>query len=78
MFNDMHATHLVGSDMYYVDLGGGNYNIVLKVYRDCGPANTNATDFDNIIYLGVFNSSTNQFIDEYDGFYSCKSQEKDF
>ena len=34
------ATHLIGSDMYYIDLGGGSYEIVLKVYRECGPANT--------------------------------------
>ena len=61
--SDMSATHLVGSDMYYEDLGGGNYNIILKVYRECGPANTNGTGFDDIIYFGVFNSATNQFID---------------
>ena len=66
--DDISATHLVGSDMYYEDLGGGNYNIILKVYRECGPANTNGTGFDDIIYFGVFNSATNQLIDEYDVF----------
>ena len=54
------ATHLIGSEMYYEDLGGGNYLITLKVYRECGPANTLGTDFDDVIYLGVFYSSTNQ------------------
>ncbi|HHZ81328.1 MAG TPA: PKD domain-containing protein [Flavobacteriales bacterium] len=54
------ATHLIGSEMYYVDLGGGNYQITLKVYRECGPANTQGTDFDDIIYLGIFYSGTNQ------------------
>ena len=35
--SDAHATHLVGSDMYYVDLGGGNYNVILKVYTNPKP-----------------------------------------
>jgi PKD repeat protein len=54
------ATHLIGSEMYYEDLGNGNYLITLKVYRECGPANTQGTDFDDIIFLGVFESATNQ------------------
>ena len=29
------ATHIVGGEMIYDDLGGGNYRITLKVYRDC-------------------------------------------
>ena len=73
VFSDIHATHLVGSDMYYVDLGGSNYNIVLKVYRDCGPANTNETGFDDIIHFGVFNSNTNQMIDQYDVFLNAST-----
>ena len=66
--NDLHATHLIGSDMYYVDLGGGNYNVILKVYRDCSPANTNGNGFDDIIFLGVFNTTTNQMVNQYDVF----------
>ena len=54
------ATHLIGSEMYYEDLGNGNYLITLKVYRECGPANTQGTDFDDIIFLGVFENATNQ------------------
>ena len=59
------ATH-IGSDMYYIDLGGGSYEIVLKVYRECGPANTQGTDFDDIINLGVFYATNNQLVDVYD------------
>jgi len=62
------ATHLIGSEMYYEDLGGGNYLITLKVYRECGPANTQQTDFDDIIYLGIFYSSTNQLQQVHDVF----------
>ncbi|MDO9000267.1 MAG: PKD domain-containing protein [Bacteroidota bacterium] len=29
------ATHIVGGEMIYDDLGGGNYRITLKAYRDC-------------------------------------------
>ena len=31
----INATHIVGGEMIYNDLGGGNYRITLKVYRDC-------------------------------------------
>ena len=62
------ATHLIGSEMYYEDMGGGNYLITLKVYRECGPANTQQTDFDEIIFLGVFYDSTNQLQQVYDVF----------
>lgn len=61
-----HATHLIGSEMYYEDLGGGQYLVTLKVYRECGPANTEGTGFDNMIYLGVFNSGNNSYITQYD------------
>jgi gliding motility-associated-like protein len=29
------ATHIVGGEIYYDNLGGNNYRITLKVYRDC-------------------------------------------
>ncbi|MBI3519670.1 MAG: PKD domain-containing protein [Bacteroidetes bacterium] len=29
------ATHIVGGEIYYDDLGGGNYKLYMKVYRDC-------------------------------------------
>ena len=57
---ELGATHLIGSEMFYEDLGGGNYLVTLKVYRECGPANTQGTDFDDIIFLGVFENATNQ------------------
>lgn len=29
------ATHIVGGEIYYDNLGGGNYKLHMKVYRDC-------------------------------------------
>lgn len=50
------ATHIVGGELYYEDIGGGFYEITLVVYRDCGPTNTNGTYFDDFASVGVFNN----------------------
>ncbi len=34
-FVKINATHIVGGEISYDYLGGGNYRIILKVYRDC-------------------------------------------
>lgn len=34
-FVKINATHIVGGEMIYDDLGAGKYRITLKVYRDC-------------------------------------------
>src|SRR4051812_12742039 len=31
----LEATHIVGGEIYYDNLGANNYKITLKVYRDC-------------------------------------------
>ncbi len=51
------ATHIVGGEIYYDNLGGNNYRITLKVYRDC----TGIT-FDNPASIFIFNSA-GTFID---------------
>ena len=51
------ATHLVGGDFYYVHLGGDQYQITLKVYRDCSPANTNGTGFDEQVAIGMWDGT---------------------
>lgn len=51
------ATHIVGGEIYYECLGNDNYFVTLKVYRDCGPTNTNNTQFDNIAPLGIYDSN---------------------
>ncbi|MBL7965058.1 MAG: gliding motility-associated C-terminal domain-containing protein [Flavobacteriales bacterium] len=52
-----HATHILGGEMYYDHLGGAQYQVTLKLYRDCGPANTNGTGFDPTADIGVFTST---------------------
>jgi len=51
------ATHLVGGDFSYVHLGGDEYFITLKVYRDCSPANVNDTGFDAQLAVGMWNGT---------------------
>jgi len=48
------ATHLVGGELYYTCLGSNNYEITLKVYRDCGASNTNGTPFDPNAAIGIY------------------------
>lgn len=48
------ATHIVGGEIYYECLGNDIYEVNLKVYRDCGPSNTNNTQFDNNAPLGIY------------------------
>lgn len=48
------ATHIVGGNLSYVNLGGGNYQLILKVYRDCGPTNINGTPFDDFPPIGIY------------------------
>ena len=52
-----HATHLVGGEIFYSHLGGNNYLVTLKVYRDCGPANTLETGFDDQVYIGMWDGN---------------------
>ncbi len=40
------ATHIIGGELFYSYLGNDEYEITLKIYRDCGPNNTNGTGFD--------------------------------
>ena len=35
LFKLAEATHIVGGEIYYDYLGGNNYKISMKVYRDC-------------------------------------------
>ena len=53
------ATHLVGGELYYTHLGGNDYRITLKVYRDCDyvNGNVNGTDFDDEVYIGVWDGT---------------------
>ncbi|MES2591257.1 MAG: PKD-like domain-containing protein [Bacteroidota bacterium] len=48
------ASHIVGGEIYYDCLGGNNYRITLKVYRDCF---NGIPPFDNPAYIFIFNSA---------------------
>ncbi|MBI2269352.1 MAG: gliding motility-associated C-terminal domain-containing protein [Bacteroidetes bacterium] len=48
------ATHIVGGELCYEYLGGNNYKIILKVYRDC---NTGNAPYDSPACVSVFSSS---------------------
>ncbi|MFN3875097.1 MAG: PKD domain-containing protein, partial [Flavobacteriales bacterium] len=48
------ATHIIGGDMYYDHLGGNQYQVTLRLYRDCGPDNVNNTGFDANAQIAVY------------------------
>lgn len=58
------GTHLVGGDFSYVHLGGDQYEITLTVYRDCSPANSNGTYFDDNVAIGMWNGSGDLSFDD--------------
>lgn len=53
----MNASHIVGGEMYYDCLGGTQYRVTVKLYRDC--ASTGAV-YDNPLPITVFNGSGSQ------------------
>jgi len=50
------ATHIVGGEIYYDYLGGNNYKVTLRVYRDCF---NGLAPFDNPAFLTVYDASSN-------------------
>lgn len=52
----VHATHIVGGDIAVKSLGGNNFEITLKFYRDCSPG---SYIFDPTITLGIYVQNTN-------------------
>lgn len=51
------AAHLVGGDMSYECLGNNNYEITLKVYRDCYSFGPNVADFDSPAYITIYDAN---------------------
>ena len=54
LFSEAKATHIVGGELNYKNLGGNNYEIRLTVYRDCY---VGVPPFDNPASVGIFNSN---------------------
>lgn len=50
------ATHIVGGEIYYDYLGGGQYKITLKVYRDCY---NGIPPLDNPAHIDIFDKNGN-------------------
>ena len=53
------ATHIVGGEFNYTDLGNGNYRLSLKVYRDCF---NGVPLFDDPAKVNIFNAKTGVFL----------------
>ena len=52
------ATHIVGGEIYYTNLGNNNYKITLKLYRDCFGGQA---PFDSPAYVGIYLSDGTLF-----------------
>lgn len=50
---NINATHIVGGEIYYTKLSGNNYEIFLKVYRDCY---NGQAPFDQPAHLSIYSS----------------------
>jgi hypothetical protein len=55
-FFQAQATHIVGGELNYKNLGSNNYEIRLTVYRDCY---VGVPPFDNPAAVGIFDSNNN-------------------
>jgi gliding motility-associated-like protein len=49
-----HASHIVGGEMYYDCLGGNEYRITLKLYRDCL---SDGAEFDDPLPITIFDGN---------------------
>jgi len=56
------ASHIIGGDIYYDDLGGGNYRFFITLYRDC---NSDGAQYDDPLKLSVYkqNQDLYQIVD---------------
>ncbi|MEM8523333.1 MAG: PKD domain-containing protein [Bacteroidota bacterium] len=57
------ASHIVGGEIGYRCLGGGQYEITLNVYRDCFYGEEDA-QFDDPASVGIFNARTGMLLQE--------------
>lgn len=55
------GTHLIGGELFYSWSGSDTYEVTLKMYRDCGPGNTNQTGFDADAQIAAYDANGNLF-----------------
>ena len=51
------ASHIIGGELYYTCTGNNNYEVTLKVYRDCY---NGQAPYDNPSYIFIYNNATGQ------------------
>ena len=51
------AYHIIGGEIYYEYIGGNQYRVTLKLYRDCSAAN--GAPFDEFAKMGAFDINGN-------------------
>ena len=61
--SNLSATHIVGGGLTYKCLGGDQYEVTLKLYRDCFFGASNAF-FDDPASIGIFDGQTGFRLDE--------------
>lgn len=54
------ATHVVGGELTYQHISGDNYQVTLKLFRDCGPGNAS---FPSPVRLRAFYDSGNNYVE---------------
>src|SRR5690606_18358466 len=59
--HDAVSKHIAGGDFTYRRLTGNQFEITLKLFRDCA----DFVPFDNTILIGVFNKGTNALVGSY-------------
>ncbi len=72
---EVHATHLIGGEMYYEYLQDDEYRVYLKLYRDCSSSNSFGTDFDQRAAVTIFDNENNVVEDLFFFFNSRKTVE---
>ena len=55
-------SHIVGGEIFYDCLGGNDYRVTIKIYRDC---NSTGAQYDSPLPLGVFRNSDNSLFNTY-------------
>ena len=55
-FSPLHAAHLIGGDMSYTCLGNNQYEVTIRIYRDCAGG---GAQFDANAFLSIYDASNN-------------------
>ena len=59
-----HSGHIIGGELFYDCLGGGNFRITLRMYRNCFSSGTTGAPFDNPATVSVFRTNSGQWIED--------------